>query len=127
MVLVDSNLWIHESRGILFVRDYSGDEPHAVCPPIVQEVLQGSRSKKAEQLMRAALSSAHMLEDPMPLDLFEEAARLFRTCQDRGITPGFADSLIAICAIRNGVPLLTLDSDFQRIAAIVPLRLFSPS
>lgn len=127
MVLVDSNLWIHESRGILSVHDYTRDEPQAVCPPIMQEVLQGSRSRKAEQLMRAALSTARMLEDPMPLDLFEEAARLFRRCQDRGITPGFADSLIAVCAIRNDVPLLTLDSDFQRIAAIVPLRLFSPS
>lgn len=77
--------------------------------------------------MRATLSSTHMLEDPMPLDLFEEAARLFRICQDAGITPGFADSLIAVCAIRNDVPLLTLDSDFQRIAAITPLRLFTPS
>jgi len=63
----------------------------------------------------------------MPLELFEQAATLFRRCQDEGITPGFADSLIAVCAIRNNVPLLTLDSDFQRIAAVVPLRLFTRS
>ena len=127
MVLVDSNLWIHESRGILRVRDYSGGEPYAVCPPILQEVLQGGRTKKAERRLREALSTAHMLDDPMPLELFEQAAALFRRCQDDGITPGFADSLIAVCAIRNNVPLLTLDSDFQRIAAVVPLRLFTRS
>ena len=127
MVLVDSNLWIYESRELLLIPDYTRDEPHAVCPPIVHEVLRGARGAKLHHKLRAALLTAEMLDDPMPLGLFEEAARLFRTCQDRGITPGFADSLIAVCAIRNDVPLLTLDSDFQRIAAITPLRLFSPS
>ena len=127
MVLVDANVWIQESRGALMLADAVRAEPRAVCPPIIQEVLQGARTGKLEQRYRAALFTAEMLDDPMPLDLFEEAARLFRTCQDRGITPGFADSLIAVCAIRNNVPLLTLDSDFQRIAAITPLRLFSPS
>jgi len=127
VVLVDSSLWIAESRGVLTLNQQTGRELHAVCPPIVQEVLQGARTAKLEKGFRDTLGAAHMLENPMPLELFEEAARLFRTCQDAGITPGFADALIAVCAIRNRVPLLTLDSDFQRIAAIVPLRLFTRS
>ena len=127
MVLVDSNLWVAESRGLLTIYDYAGPEPQAVCPPIVQEVLQGARTDRLERRYRDSLLTAHMLENPMPLELFEQAARLFRICQDRGITPGLADSLIAVCAIRNNVPLLTLDSDFQHIAAMTPLRLFTRS
>ena len=127
MVLVDSNIWIDHFRGTARLDNWVGDEDIAVCPPIVTEVLRGARTERARLLWRTTLLDAHMLETPMPLELFEEAAGLFRTCQDAGITPGFADSLIAVCAIRNRVPLLTLDSDFQRIAAIVPLRLFTRS
>lgn len=127
MVLVDSSIWVDHFRGSARVDDRVEGEEIAVCPPIVLEVLRGARTERIRLLWRATLLDAEMLDDPMPLDLFEEAARLFRTCQNRGITPGFADSLIAICAIRNDVPLLTLDIDFQRIAAITPLRLFSPS
>jgi predicted nucleic acid-binding protein len=112
---------------VLVMDDHTGREPRAICPPVVHEVLRGARTPKLEKLLRDTLGAAYLLEAPMPLEVFEEAARLFRICQDRGITPGFADSLIAVCAIRNDVPLLTLDTDFQRIAEITPLRLFTRS
>ena len=127
MVLVDSSLWVDHFRGVARLDERAEGQDIAVCPPIVHEVLRGARNERIRLLWRTTLLDAEMLENPMPLALFEDAARLFRTCQDAGITPGFADSLIAVCAIRNNVPLLTLDSDFQRIAAVVPLRLFSRS
>ena len=66
-----------------------------------------------------------MLDDPMPLELFEQAAQVYRTCQDDGVTiASMGDLLIATCAIRHDVPLFTLDGGFRYVAEIVPLKLF---
>lgn len=65
-----------------------------------------------------------MLDDPMPLGTFEEAAQIFRDCRNDGyVIASPYDCLIAACAIRNGVPLLQRDRDFEKIAEMAPLEL----
>ena len=65
-----------------------------------------------------------MLDDPMPLETFERAAQIFRDCRDKGyVISSPYDCLIAACAIRNGVPLLQRDRDFEMIADMAPLEL----
>ena len=54
-----------------------------------------------------------------------EADHLYARCRWAGLTPRSAnDCLIAVHAIRNGIPLLHCDRDFEDIAQIEPrLRL----
>lgn len=125
MVLVESSVWIAGLRDVDQLIGGLGWENIAIAPPIVMEVQQGMRSGKVQQVWSELLGKAYMIEDPMPLATFELAAEVFRHCQDRGQASATVDCLIAACAIRNDVPLFTLDTDFERIAAVSPLRLFS--
>lgn len=96
----------------------------AVCPPVVQEVLQGATSERQYQVAREMLLRARMLEASMYVDHFEEAAQLYRSCRAASYTIRSPhDCLIAVCAIRNDVPLLHADRDFDHIASVSALRL----
>jgi predicted nucleic acid-binding protein len=69
------------------------------------------------------LFAAQILESPMPLAVFEEAADIYRT----GRAIGFSirsghDCLIAAIAIRNAVELLHSDRDFNTIARFTRLQ-----
>jgi predicted nucleic acid-binding protein len=125
VVLVDSNVWIDELRGLLKIRDFIRVDQIAVCPAILLEVLRGARGSDVYRRWRAVLMRGQMLDDPMPLERFEEAAQIYRVCQDEGITiNAMGDLLIATCAIHHDIPLLTRDGGFRYIAEIVPLKLF---
>jgi predicted nucleic acid-binding protein len=122
VVLVDSSAWIEVLRGALDLRRVVRGVV-AVCPPVVQEVLQGARSEREYQFSREMLLRARMLEPSMYLDVFEEAAQLYRACRAAGFTIRSShDCLVAVCAIRNDVPLLHGDSDFEHIARVSALR-----
>jgi hypothetical protein len=57
---------------------------------------------------------------------FEAAASIYRACRSTGITlRGLVDCLIAAIALRSGAFVMAHDRDFDRISAIVPLRLDS--
>jgi len=94
----------------------------AVCPPVIQEVLQGTRVDRYIAL-RKALFAAYMLESPIHVELFEEAADIYRTGRAVGfsIRSGY-DCLIAAIAIRNAVELLHSDRDFNTIARFTRLQ-----
>jgi predicted nucleic acid-binding protein len=65
-----------------------------------------------------------MLDEPTPMEAFEEAAYIYRRCRDTGYVIGSShDCLIAACAIRHRVPLLHRDQDFEKIAAVTNLTL----
>jgi predicted nucleic acid-binding protein len=94
----------------------------AVCPPVIQEVLQGTRVHRYIAL-RNALFAAHILESPMNVELFEEAADIYRTGRAVGFTIRSSfDCLIAAIAIRNAVELLHSDRDFNTIARFTRLQ-----
>lgn len=125
MVLVDSSIWVQiEREGY----DLGARVPYreiATCPPIVQEVLQGSDTEARYRLNEMTLRAVHMLDDPMPLVRFEEAARLYRDCWKAGFQlRSGVDCLIAVCAMVFDVPILARDRDFAHIAKVAPLRLF---
>ena len=65
-----------------------------------------------------------MFDAPMDVEIFEEAAQLYRRCRNAGYTVRSAhDCLIAASAIRHGLALLQNDHDFELIARVSPLRL----
>lgn len=57
---------------------------------------------------------------------WEEAAAIFRRCRHVGFTPSSRiDCLVAAVALRNDVPVLHHDADFDGIAACTGLEVVS--
>ncbi len=124
MILVDSSAWINAGMRLRSLSEATRGQVVAVCPPIVQELLQGTDDKVRYDLTRLMLRTARMLDDPMPLERFEQAAQLYLDCRDAAYTIRSAhDCLIAATAIAHGVPVLSDDSDFRYLARATPLRL----
>jgi predicted nucleic acid-binding protein len=124
VVLIDTSIWLEIERGRFDIEKYVEIGEIAICPPIVQELLQGARTRERYSVVWETIFASRMLDDPMPLETFEEAAQIFRNCRDDGyVIASPYDCLIASCAIRNGVPLLQRDRDFEKIAQMAPLEL----
>jgi len=121
VVLVDSSVWIAELRTGGVIAANVVFEEVAICPVIMQEVLQGIRSETFYRMARGLLMSVEMLD--LPLDLFEEATQLYRTGRATGFTIRSPfDCLIAACALRNGTEVLHSDRDFDTIARFTRLQ-----
>src|SRR2546425_9423973 len=85
VVLVDTSVWIAELRDAGFVARYVTFSEIAVCPPIVQKVLQGIRDESLYKRTRAVLLSVAMIESLMSQEVFEQAADIYRTGRAIGI------------------------------------------
>lgn len=73
--------------------------------------------------MRNTFIEMRKVEDPMSFDAFLKAAEIYRLLRIKGFTIGSPnDCLIAACAIRNEVPLLHADRDFDVIARFTLLQ-----
>src|ERR1700693_3596832 len=121
VVLVDTSVWIAEFRKHGVLAAHVAENELAVCPPVIQEVLQGIRFEHLYRAARELLFSVRLFESPMRVDVFEQAAEIYRTGRNMGITTASIDCLIAACAIRNRVTLLHSDRDFDAIARFTPL------
>lgn len=123
-VLVDTSIWLEVHRGRLDIERYVDLDDIAICPAIAQELLQGVQDPKQYEMVWSTIFAARMLDDPTPLEAFEEAAHIHRACRDGGyIIASAHDCLIAACAIRHRVSLLQRDQDFERIAGVTKLEL----
>ena len=125
MLLVDTSVWIRWFRGGSIKRP-SPEEMRqvATCSPILQELLQGFKDIPNYSQIRNELLAVPRLADPVSIDLFLEAAEIYRLTQRKGHTIRCsADCLIAAIAIRNGVPVMHFDRDFDTIARFTPLRI----
>ncbi|HYR27053.1 MAG TPA: PIN domain-containing protein [Thermoanaerobaculia bacterium] len=121
MVLADSSAWILAGADLA---SFGDPKPLVVtCPPVVQEVLQGSDRPHDYSKWREVLLGCPMLDAPVPFERYEEAARLYLRCRDAGFTirkP--ADCLIAACALAHGAAVIHNDRDFDYIAKVTGLR-----
>jgi len=123
VVLVDSSIWIAEFRKPGVLSANANYWEIAICPPVLQEVLQGIRAERSYSTARATLLSVVMIEKGLSVDVFEEAAQIYRTGRMTGFTIRSPfDCLIAACAIRNGTSLLHSDRDFNTIARFTRLQ-----
>ncbi len=124
VVLIDTSIWLEVERGRFNLYDFVDPGEIAICPPIAQELLQGARSPEMYSIVWHTILSSRMIDDPMPLERFEDAAQIYRFCRDDGyVLASSFDCLIAACAIEHGVPLLQRDRDFEKIAEHAPLEL----
>ncbi len=124
MVLVDTSIWVEVLRqgdGLDLESLVEFDEV-VTCPPVVQEVLQGIRDPEAHAVAREAMLALPMLEAPMPLAVYLEAAELFRVARRGGFTiRSSVDCLIAACAARHSIAVLHRDRDFDALAKVAAI------
>jgi predicted nucleic acid-binding protein len=124
VVLVDTSIWIETFRARPRVRlDEAVDFDDVVtCLPVVQEVLQRFRDERAYHLAREAMLALPIVESPLRLEVFDEAAAIYRTARRAGLTVrSGVDCLIAACAIRHNLTVLHHDRDFEILARVTPL------
>jgi len=126
MILIDTSAWIE------FLRDTGsavGDEVDrllatdiAICDPVRMEVLAGARDEAHLRRLRGLLARAAVL--PTSTADYESAAALYRSCRHRGETVRkLIDCLIAATAVREGVPVLHADADFDVLARHTALQI----
>ena len=126
MLLVDTSVWVLVGRGTYDLDGSLLDEDFAVCPPIVQEALQGADEYEAP-LLRALMFRLPMLDESVPFARFEYAIEIYTRCRRKGKTiRSSIDCLIAATAVMNDVPLLHNDRDFDFIAEVAPLQTVRP-
>lgn len=126
MILIDTSAWIE------FLRDTGSvtcerveallETEIATCDVVRMELLAGARDELHLNDLRRLLARATLIAT-VPTD-FDDAASLFRLCRRRGETVRkLIDCLIAAIAIRAGVPLFHMDSDFDVLARHTDLRI----
>jgi predicted nucleic acid-binding protein len=122
MVLVDTSVLVLSSRRPGWIEQYVAPNEIAICPPVLQELLQGVKANEVKRLHAGWLRFV-MVEDPVPLGAYEDAAEIYRVVRANAHTPRSSiDCLIAAIGIRNDVEVLHHDRDFDVISRFTKLR-----
>jgi hypothetical protein len=129
VILVDSSAWIEYDRATATPVDrhlthlITEGADVATTEPVAMELLAGAKNEQAADRLRNLFASLQWIPVDPYAD-FEGAARVYRACRSRGVTPrGLIDCMIASIALRAGGRVLAADGDFEQIASVVPLRL----
>jgi len=126
VILIDTSAWIE------YLRDTGSpicDEVDrllatdiGICDPVRMEILAGARDEAHLRQLRGLLARAAVL--PTGTADFESAAALYRACRGRGETVRrLIDCLIAAVAVREGVPIVHADADFDVLARHTALEI----
>ncbi len=125
MILVDTSYWIE------LINTKSRNPPtkeklkqFAVCPPIVQEVIQGIRDKDSQNKIISSMLGFHCFANPVLLEHYLSAADIFSVGRRKGLTiRSSTDCLIAAIAIEYKTPILHRDRDFDTISQFTSLEI----
>lgn len=130
MIVVDTSVWIdvlnerETPQSLRCVELLEDGAPVALTDVILTEILQGLRSEREARLVEKRL----LLFPTLRLGSLEDftlAAQLYRTARRRGVTiRKTLDCLIAAPCVREKVPILHADDDFDRLATCTPLKVF---
>ncbi len=125
MILADTSAWVEFLRGTGSAVDAELDRllpgGLAVTEPVVMEVLAGARDDRHLSQLRSLLARADLL--PVRGTDYAAAAGLYRACRLNGETVRkLIDCLIAAVAVREGVPVLHADRDYDVLGRWTPLR-----
>jgi len=131
VIVIDTSVWIdvlndsdspQASRCVELLEDGA---PLALTDVIFTEILQGFRHERDARRVERHLRAFPILrlED---IDDFARAAELYRKARRTGITiRKTLDCLIAAPCVRDGVPILHADDDFDRLASCSELEIFT--
>ena len=126
MILVDTSIWVEffkKSSKIVIPIEMIPNI--AVCPPVVQEVLQGIKEDSVFKNIQRSLLSFKAAGENLNTDTYIEASSIYRSARRRGITiRSSIDCLIAVIALREKYQIWHQDRDFSAIARFTDLKLF---
>lgn len=88
---------------------------------IRQEILSGIKSAKTFQSVRQYLNDMPHLATT--LAEYDQAAEYFNFCSARGVAATAIDMLICATAVRNRIPVFSVDGDFRRYQKLLPFHL----
>ena len=132
MILVDTSVLIDLFKGASNgpanrMREVLGHHiPFGITSVIYQEVLQGAKLDKEYNLLRDYLSSQRFFHPQDVMKTYEDAARIYFSCRKKGVTiRSTIDCLIAQIALEQDLALLHNDRDFDVMAPIIKLRLYT--
>lgn len=131
MVVVDTTVWVDLLRGNRtpqvgrleqFLRSHA---PVALTDVVYMELLQGARNKRQHASLQRRLLKFPILRLES-LDDFALAAELNRAARGTGVMiRNRLDFLIAAICVRESMPLLHSDADFDRLASCTDLEVLS--
>ena len=103
------------------LEDLIRDGQTIIIGPVRLEILSGIDD---EQYFRKIKDYLREFDDePVTLEDYEEAARIYNLCAGAGVAGSPNDLVICAVALRLGIPVFTMDDDFTRYARVVPLQL----
>lgn len=130
MIAVDTSVWIDVLNGNdsvparRCVELIEHGAPVAITDVVLTEVLQGLRSEREAKQVADHLAAFPILRLESLAD-FTLAAQLYRRARQAGVTiRKTLDCLIAAPCVREGVPLLHADRDFDLLARCTPLTIW---
>jgi predicted nucleic acid-binding protein len=132
VILVDSTVWVDLLRNRKTVaasqlRRLLEMGEATVAPVIVQEVLQGAVDAEGFSKLRTYFTALPMSGAENQVELHVAAGRLYARARWQGVTPRSPhDCLIAVTAVKEGIPLLHDDRDFEPLAAVEPRLMLVP-
>jgi predicted nucleic acid-binding protein len=116
LILIDTSAWIEffRGRGNLATKvDRAIDEnTAALCGPILTELYRGLQPRERRTVL-PLMRACHQLQQPP--DMWQQAGELGYRLRRSGFTGKTFDLLIAAYAAFHQIPLLTADTDFQRM------------
>jgi len=117
-VLIDTCAWIdflRQPQGGLGdqVAALLADSRASLCGVSQAELLHGAKGHKEQEQLDFLLANVPCLEIT-PSDWLS-AGRLLAQLRAKGVQVPLSDALIAVCAKRHSVPVLTVDQHFQHL------------
>lgn len=124
-VLADTSVWIDYFRGADPAARELGrllaGEPPPICGPVLAELVAGTPADSREDVW-LALAGLPFVD--LDREAWTLAGELAHELRHRGETVPLVDLLIAVAAVRVDAALWTTNSDFLRVARVLPeLRL----
>lgn len=129
MILFDTSIWIDyikadDNYKSIYLKDCLYSNKIVVCPPIVQEILQGVISEKKFLYLQTILLGTKKIEQN-EYEMSVKAAQMYFKLRKAGITirkPN--DCLIASYALASDIVLVHNDKDYNEISKIFPLKIY---
>lgn len=130
MIVVDTSVWIDvinqvdSPQAVRCIELLNDGAPVALTDTIFTEVLQGFRSEAEASSIESKFRAFPVLR-LATWDDYSLAASLYRQARRAGVTiRKTIDCLIAAPCVRDGVPILHADVDFDRLASCTALKVF---
>jgi tRNA(fMet)-specific endonuclease VapC len=127
-VLVDTSVWIEffrkkDSTVSESLKKLLRDDRAAYTGIISLELYHGAIDRQSKEFLDKFLPSITYI--PIMEHYFKEAGELGLSIKKEGIIINTVDLLIALIAIKNGMPIFSLDQHFILISRETDLKLYS--